>query len=1050
MCGMAAASDPVWVKVAAAGSTAEAKAAADFVCAGTNDQETIQKAIDLCAKDGRNLYLYNGLYMIDAFREWGDGGPRAGVRIPNMRRHFVVQGQGFFQAGRDASPSNGVVWYARSSIWATAGTGIPSVLRGEWTKNGIGSMWGAGLRLENLSIFICDAQHPARCVDLRCNDGVEVRNMRLRGMGDRCVRGDAWPYTKFGPLPMPHPDSIGLTMTGGSNIPVARYDNIHASGFGQAFQAGGEHVICSSCLASFNLYGWTFGNYEFGTPRGAGDNHPIVLINCGDEQNVHMPLFAKCGDDGGRIHGMQSVTMVGMNFERVPGYTIGGKVGDNMRETRPGTWRGHIEYTMQPAWHATNGVHQALWEEDGSGSGFDTRNLAHKKVGTSAERRSYYPQLGQQYFDTDLGKLLICTDPAKRRWVDAMGVPAEREVPPERMREVYETVKTPHKVGMVLTPEEGEMLDNPMVFRHGGSWYMMFIRFDGKGYETHLAKSDDLRKWTRLGCIFRRGEKGAWDAAQADGWPALVDTRWDGPNTLNTFQGKYWMMYLGGAADGYETDPLSTGVAWTDDPSAMREWTRYAKNPVMSPSDPDASDFEKKTIYKHFTVEDPSRSCGGRFVNFYNAKPGGVWRETIGMAVSDDMLHWRRVGGGPVVENGDVSMAGISGDPMIRRIGDTWVMFYFGHQWKPGVNGAFDTFACSYDLKSWTKWDGEPLVKPSEPYDAKHAHKPWVLKHDGVVYHFYCAVGDKGRGIALATSEHKKEATGKTEDWALRIAGRSMWFSTAESSPGKMLVLYSSPWEADVSRDESGKVTLTYSYSHPDNPDWAWTSKLSFVPTDSDEMECEFFETRANRPGGDIRARGVAKRIPPLPPAPNLGKLTFGKPIDLLADGLDGWETIGDRTNLWTFKDGVLENGGRGGADIKTKRGDFTDFRLSYDVRADKGCNSGVYLRGIYEIQTIDSYGKEPDSHNMGAVYGRVTPSVTADRPAGEWQHVDVTLCDRHATVVLNGVKIIDNAPLRGITGGALTPDQFAPGPIMIQGSHNGGAYRNMVLAPIR
>ena len=68
----------------------------------------------------------------------------------------------------------------------------------------------------------------------------------------------------------------------------------------------------------------------------------------------------------------------------------------------------------------------------------------------------------------------------------------------------------------------------------------------------------------------------------------------------------------------------------------------------------------------------------------------------------------------------------------------------------------------------------------------------------------------------------------------------------------------------------------------------------------------------------------------------------------------------------------------------------------------------------------------------------------------GEWQHVDVTLCDRHATVVLNGVKIIDNAPLRGITGGALSPDQFAPGPIMIQGGHNGGAYRNMVLTPIR
>ena len=67
-----------------------------FVCSGTNDQETIQKAIDLCAKDGRNLYLYNGLYMIDAFREWNDGGPRAAVRIPKMLRHFTIEGQEFF------------------------------------------------------------------------------------------------------------------------------------------------------------------------------------------------------------------------------------------------------------------------------------------------------------------------------------------------------------------------------------------------------------------------------------------------------------------------------------------------------------------------------------------------------------------------------------------------------------------------------------------------------------------------------------------------------------------------------------------------------------------------------------------------------------------------------------------------------------------------------------------------------------------------------------------------------------------------------------------
>ena len=127
-----------------------------------------------------------------------------------------------------------------------------------------------------------------------------------------------------------------------------------------------------------------------------------------------------------------------------------------------------------------------------------------------------------------------------------------------------------------------------------------------------------------------------------------------------------------------------------------------------------------------------------------------MWRETIGMAVSDDMLTWRRVGAEPVISDGDPAKFAISGDPMIRRIGDVWVMFYFGCGWKR--SGAFDTFACSYDLKHWTKWEGKPLVEPSEPYDKTYAHKPWVIKHDGVVYHFYCAVGDKGRGIALATS----------------------------------------------------------------------------------------------------------------------------------------------------------------------------------------------------------------------------------------------------------------------------------------------------------
>jgi predicted GH43/DUF377 family glycosyl hydrolase len=123
------------------------------------------------------------------------------------------------------------------------------------------------------------------------------------------------------------------------------------------------------------------------------------------------------------------------------------------------------------------------------------------------------------------------------------------------------------------------------------------------------------------------------------------------------------------------------------------------------------------------------------------------------MAVSKDMTHWSRYGNEPVVAHGQERQRGISGDPQIVKIGDVWIIFYFGASWKPE---AFDTFACSYDLVHWTKWEGPHLVEPSEPFDQTYAHKPWVLKHDGVVYNFYCAVGDQGRVIALATSRDLK------------------------------------------------------------------------------------------------------------------------------------------------------------------------------------------------------------------------------------------------------------------------------------------------------
>ena len=118
-------------------------------------------------------------------------------------------------------------------------------------------------------------------------------------------------------------------------------------------------------------------------------------------------------------------------------------------------------------------------------------------------------------------------------------------------------------------------------------------------------------------------------------------------------------------------------------------------------------------------------------------------------------------------------------------------------------------------------------------------------------------------------------------------------------------------------------------------------------------------------------------------------------------------------------------------------------------MRVPKDGNSGIYLRGIYEVQVADTYGKRRDPHNMGAIYSRIAPSESAEKPAGEWQTFDITLCERHATVILNGKKIIDNQPLLGCTGGALSSDEMRPGPIYLQGDHAGVEYRNVVLRPI-
>ena len=125
----------------------------------------------------------------------------------------------------------------------------------------------------------------------------------------------------------------------------------------------------------------------------------------------------------------------------------------------------------------------------------------------------------------------------------------------------------------------------------------------------------------------------------------------------------------------------------------------------------------------------------------------------------------------------------------------------------------------------------------------------------------------------------------------------------------------------------------------------------------------------------------------------------------------------------------------------------FGDFRLHAELKFPPGSNSGVYLRGRYEVQIQDDAGKALDPLRMGGVYGFIAPSVDATRAAGEWQTLDVELVGRRVTVVLNGTTIVYGQEIPGITGGALDSDEGAPGPIMLQGDHGAIEFRNLTIA---
>jgi hypothetical protein len=224
------------------------------------------------------------------------------------------------------------------------------------------------------------------------------------------------------------------------------------------------------------------------------------------------------------------------------------------------------------------------------------------------------------------------------------------------------------------------------------------------------------------------------------------------------------------------------------------------------------------------------------------------------------------------------------------------------------------------------------------------------------------------------------------------------------------------------------------------------------VPREEEELphDLRFRGTLANaRIQGSTTSAGgpIAWNAVPAPSLSRKETSAWGSPEPLFdAHDLSGWKPFpGSVQNRWRAKNGELVNLASG-ANLKTERA-FSDFKLHLEFKIPAESDSGVYLRGRYEIEIADAYGRPPDSHGFGSIYGFLKPASNPARRSGEWQTLDAALIGRRVTVSVNGIEIIHDAEIPGITGGALDSDEGAPGPLLLQGDHGSISYRNIVVA---
>lgn len=310
-------------------------------------------------------------------------------------------------------------------------------------------------------------------------------------------------------------------------------------------------------------------------------------------------------------------------------------------------------------------------------------------------------------------------------------------------------------------------------------------------------------------------------------------------------------------------------------------------------------------------------------------------------------------------------------------------------------------------------------------------------------------------GIASVTS-----ADDLSGDWSLELeSGLPAWMSIQESDGKPLIYMRLYVGSAGPYKEvEETNGQLTFALKKNKN---AKNTATVYVGLKAGKLDGEI--VRQLPDGSTEREAFTGTKIPPMPKsAPDLSKVRFGLPIALFnGKDLTGWtphkpQHEPEKKNGWSVKDGLLKNttpktdfSATGAyANLRTEAV-FEDFWLHIEFLVEEQRNSGVYLRGMYEAQVVDRDSRMQGLQGVGAIFGMIEPTRNAGRPGGEWQSYDITLVDRHVTVVLNGEKVVDNQPVTGPTAGAVHTNPSEPGPIYLQGDHTNVSYRDIYLAPV-